>query len=124
MPVVLTWKSLGPDIRPREPSRSVVLMMGRGGERRVEALNLLSKPLRPPCLSEDHEDLHGRWSFTRPMGASVEPYQARGLRPSTISHQVQTTTDFTVLSIQITLRSVPDLQFSRISGESSFSEDK
>ncbi|KAH0724878.1 hypothetical protein KY284_000743 [Solanum tuberosum] len=28
-----------------------------------------------------------------------------------------------VLSIQITLRSVPDLQFSRISGESSFSED-
>ncbi|WMV25388.1 hypothetical protein MTR67_018773 [Solanum verrucosum] len=28
-----------------------------------------------------------------------------------------------VLSIQITLRSVPDLQFSRTSGESSFSED-
>ncbi|KAH0646962.1 hypothetical protein KY284_034846 [Solanum tuberosum] len=34
-----------------------------------------------------------------------------------LAHVVQ------VLSIQITLRSVPDLQFSRISGESSFSED-
>uniref|UniRef100_M1DE94 Uncharacterized protein n=1 Tax=Solanum tuberosum TaxID=4113 RepID=M1DE94_SOLTU len=71
-------------------------MMGRGGSRRVKAVNLPSQPHRPPRLSEDHEDLHGPWSFTRPMGASMEPYQARGLRPSTSSHQVQTTTDFRV----------------------------
>uniref|UniRef100_M1D8E2 Ring-infected erythrocyte surface antigen n=1 Tax=Solanum tuberosum TaxID=4113 RepID=M1D8E2_SOLTU len=42
---------------------------------RVEAENLPNQPLRPPRLSEDYEDLHGLWSFTRPVGASVEPYQ-------------------------------------------------
>ncbi|WMV19984.1 hypothetical protein MTR67_013369 [Solanum verrucosum] len=77
LPVVLTWKSPGLNIRPRAPSRSVVLMMGRGGPRRVEAVNLPSHPLRSPRLSDDHEDLHGLWSFTRHVGGSVEPYQFR-----------------------------------------------
>ncbi|WMV19983.1 hypothetical protein MTR67_013368 [Solanum verrucosum] len=62
---------------PRAPLRSVVLMMGRGGARRVEAMNILSQPLRLPHLTKDHEDLHDSWSFTRPVGRSVEPYQFR-----------------------------------------------
>uniref|UniRef100_M1DHB0 Uncharacterized protein n=1 Tax=Solanum tuberosum TaxID=4113 RepID=M1DHB0_SOLTU len=70
--------------------------MGRGGPHRVTAVNLHSQPLRASRLSEDHGGLHGPWSFTRPVGASVEPYQARGLRPSASSQQVQTTTDFMV----------------------------
>uniref|UniRef100_M1DZN3 Uncharacterized protein n=1 Tax=Solanum tuberosum TaxID=4113 RepID=M1DZN3_SOLTU len=99
--------------------------MGRGSARRVEAVNLPSQPLRPPRLSEDHKDLHGPWFFKRPMGVSVEPYRVHGLRPSASSHQIQTTTDREVqfLSIHITVKSVADLQFSRIIGESLFSED-
>ncbi|WMV59396.1 hypothetical protein MTR67_052781 [Solanum verrucosum] len=79
--------SPGPDIRPRAPSRSVVLMMGRGGTRRVEAVNLPSQPLRPSLLSEDHEDLHGlvdsdpqlvvTKSRPRPTSRSVVPFTVR-----------------------------------------------
>ncbi|WMV37068.1 hypothetical protein MTR67_030453 [Solanum verrucosum] len=54
-------------------------------------------------------------SRTQQGSISSSPENERFLRG--IRHQVQ------VLGIQITLRSVFDLQFSRISGESSFFED-
>uniref|UniRef100_M1DZY4 Uncharacterized protein n=1 Tax=Solanum tuberosum TaxID=4113 RepID=M1DZY4_SOLTU len=56
-------------------------------------------------------------SFTQPLTQTTVDQHGPSIDPRSVGLTVQ------VLSIQITLRSIPDLQFSSISGESSFFED-
>uniref|UniRef100_M1DVY3 Uncharacterized protein n=1 Tax=Solanum tuberosum TaxID=4113 RepID=M1DVY3_SOLTU len=117
--IKVCFRIRGPDVRPGDPSRVVVLTIDRGVIRR-------SVTNRPPNLShqttnpsEDHEDLHDLWSSTRAVESVVDK------TPRTSSYCPRTTTGPTVqvLSNQITHRLVPNHQFNIISGESSFLED-